>query len=411
MIHVCYCFRDKTGRYSKFAGTSILSMFENAKSSKITVHILHDNTLTPDNHDKFNCLANHSSRLVEFYNLDELCPNKIAEIIKLVPDVEKSKVTVGAFYKLLIPQVLPNEIDKAIFIDPDTIVNLDIDELWQIKLGSKFLGVVPAIENGSTPSKSFLLCRDGVVRSGDYFNTGVMLMNLTALRGEKEKIFRGIKFRGENPEQWYYEQTVLNYCFSAQTLKLPVRFNCFVRQERRKDEQVMEEKIYHYADGSSRMGLEMKDAANSLWMNYFIRTPWFDEETIAHLYTSLQKIRNDLKDSTLNFSKILLGKTRAFFVEPRNEGKVKEEFSVGVGELIIHAEGANSIQKLIHTMKIAGGNCVFFIMTEKFLNKPFPFDQLRNEGFVEGKDFLRGWKYYPTKRGVPFSSYPIVETL
>ena len=30
MIHVCYGLYDKDGRYSKFTGTSMLSMLENA---------------------------------------------------------------------------------------------------------------------------------------------------------------------------------------------------------------------------------------------------------------------------------------------------------------------------------------------------------------------------------------------
>ena len=50
MIHVCLCFHDKTGRYAKFVGTTIFSLFENTES-EVTVHILHDNTLTADNHD------------------------------------------------------------------------------------------------------------------------------------------------------------------------------------------------------------------------------------------------------------------------------------------------------------------------------------------------------------------------
>ena len=29
MIHVCFCMYDKTGRYSKFTGTAMLSLFEN----------------------------------------------------------------------------------------------------------------------------------------------------------------------------------------------------------------------------------------------------------------------------------------------------------------------------------------------------------------------------------------------
>jgi len=410
MIHVCYCFCDKTGHYAKFAGTSILSMLENT-GAEITVHILHDNTLTSENIDRFNYLVGRYNQYVKFYNLDELFPDKIDEIKRLVPDVEKSKVTVGAFYKLLIPQALPNKIEKAIFIDPDTIVNLDIKELWQIDLEDKLLGVVPEVENGANPTKSFLLCSEGFVKSEDYFNTGVFLMNLNALRGEEKKIMQGVKFRGENLNQKYFEQTVLNYCFSTQTLKLPTKFNRFVRQERSQSEQVIEKKIYHYSDGSSRMGLDMNDIFNRLWMDYFIKTPWFDEKTMEQLYIGLQKIRNDLKDSTLRISKALMGKTRVFFVEPAKEATIKKAFAVDKDEIIIPAENNNSIQKLLNAMKVSKGKSVFFIMTEKILNKPFPLDQLKKEGFSEGKNFLKGWKYLPTKRGVPFSSYALVKAL
>ena len=32
MIHVCFGLHDKTGRYSKFTGTTMLSMFENSST-------------------------------------------------------------------------------------------------------------------------------------------------------------------------------------------------------------------------------------------------------------------------------------------------------------------------------------------------------------------------------------------
>ena len=56
MIHVGFSLYDKTGRYSKFTGTAILSMFENTKS-EVTVHILHDNTVSADIRNKFSSLA------------------------------------------------------------------------------------------------------------------------------------------------------------------------------------------------------------------------------------------------------------------------------------------------------------------------------------------------------------------
>jgi len=58
MIHVCYGIYDDTGRYSKFTGMSILSMFENTRT-EVTVHLLHDDTLTDDNRDKFSNFADN----------------------------------------------------------------------------------------------------------------------------------------------------------------------------------------------------------------------------------------------------------------------------------------------------------------------------------------------------------------
>ncbi|MBQ4404635.1 MAG: hypothetical protein II857_09525 [Selenomonadaceae bacterium] len=36
MIHVCFGLYDKTGRYSKFTGTTICSIFENANTPPIS---------------------------------------------------------------------------------------------------------------------------------------------------------------------------------------------------------------------------------------------------------------------------------------------------------------------------------------------------------------------------------------
>ena len=410
MIHVCFCFHDKTGRYAKFAGTAMLSLFENT-TSEVTAHILHDNSLTPDNADKFSYIAGHYGQLVQFYNLDELCPDKIAEIIKLVPEVETAKVTVGAFYKLLIPQVLPKEIDKAIFIDPDTIINLDINELWQTELGDKALGVVPGTENGTDCNKAFRLCKDGTVKADDYFNTGVLLMNLDVLRGEEEKIMAGIKFRGENPEHKFFEQTVLNYCFSTNTLKLTARFNLFVKNARKNKKKTLGRRIFHYADGSSRMGLDMSDFNNRLWMDYFIKTPWFNEGTLRQLYTNLKKIRNDLKDSALKLSTIISGKARVFFVDPQKLNFVKKTFSIGNAEEVILAEKEDSLKKLIDSMKESPDKKILFITTDKFQKKDFPFDRLNNAGFKENKDFIKAWNFLSATQNTPSESYSLIEAM
>ena len=68
---------------------------------------MHDNTLTTDNRDKFIYVAGRYNRLVKFYNVEILCADKLVEIIRMVPSVVNSRVSVGAFFRLLMPQLKP----------------------------------------------------------------------------------------------------------------------------------------------------------------------------------------------------------------------------------------------------------------------------------------------------------------
>ena len=416
MIHVCFCFTDKTGRYAKFVGTAMISLFENSSTPQSTcVHILHDNTLTQDNREKFIYLAGRYEQVVKFYNVEELCADKIEKMLELVPKLEKSRVSVGAFYKLLIPQVLPKEIDKAIYLDSDIIVNLDINELWQINLGDSLLGVVPKKTQyvnskiaTERMNKAYAVCRDNVIKIDDYFNSGVFVMNLNLLRNEEENIMRGVKFRGENPNQIYWDQTVLNYCFSERTVKMSRDFNRNINHARDQKE-TPKGKICHY--NLNVLGLNMDDAFNRLWMSYFIKTPFFDEEAIGRLYKECLQIRNNLKAQSAKISAIVSGKTRAFFVEPNKIESMKTFFSIRDDELIIPAKDEGSLQRLIDAMKTSQGKCVFFIMTKNFLKKDFPLDRLAKEGFIQDKDFLKGWKYLSDSYGNPLNSHPLVQAM
>lgn len=397
MIHICFALHDKTGRYSKFTGAAILSVFENT-DSEITVHIIHDNTLTPDNRDKFISLVEQYNQLVKFYNVDELCADKITEIKTLFPDAIQTRFSIGMFYRFFIPQLLSAEIKKAIYLDADIIVNLNIAELWQIELGDKPLGAVINIsqqEDFNTAiehQKSTIpIVKQGFIKSEDYFNSGVLLMNLDFLRGAEETLKSGIKFLSEHPDLPYIDQDILNYCFSTTYLKIPAKFNSYVIYERSEDEPTIGEKIYHFL--GCALGLEMNNIFNQLWMKYFLKTPWLDENTFGRLWAEFERLRHISERRKLKISAIVSGKTRAFFIAPEEIELTKKLFSIRAKEIIIPAENEGSIQKLIDAMKRSKGKSVFFIMTENFLDDVFPFDLLTKEGFVERTDFIKGWKY------------------
>ncbi len=131
---------------------------------------------------------------------------------------------------------------------------------------------------------------------------------------------------------------------------------------------------------------------------------------MGRLYKAFLQIRSDLKNSALKLSAIMSGKTHAFFVEPAKVDSMKKIFSIHDGETIIPAENKESIHRLIGAMKITQGKCVFFIMTTKLFNENFPFDLLTKEGFVENKDFVKGWNYLNSPPS-PAVSYSFIQAM
>ena len=406
MIHVCFSLYDKNGTYSKFTGTTILSLFENT-SAPVTVHILHDKTLTDDNRKKFIYIAGRYDQAIKFYNVEKLCPEKIAEIVELTPDVKNARVSVGAFYRLLTPVFFPSEIEKIIYLDSDIVVNLDIKELWKVELGEKILAAVPEILSyGSIEAMKnwFQMCKHGFVKCEDYFNSGVLIMDLKLLRREEKNILDGIRFRAQNPECCdYFDQNVLNYCFSTRILKLPVKFNTYTQAVRLYDEPLAK-KIYHYAGGSLGYGLtlDMNDALNRLWMKYFVKTPWFNEETIARLYEKFFQLQAELKKSAMNLLSAMNGKRRTFITMEEGIKILVENFSVRNDEEIILVKPGTPIQKIVDAMNTSRGEKIFF-----FLIPNFPFKMLEEAGFVQRKDFADCFEFLPDN----YDSYPLVKAM
>ncbi len=57
MIHVCFGLYDPYGTYSKYLGVAICSLFVKAGDEPVTVHIIHDSTLSEENKEKFQHLS------------------------------------------------------------------------------------------------------------------------------------------------------------------------------------------------------------------------------------------------------------------------------------------------------------------------------------------------------------------
>lgn len=381
MIHVCFGLHDKSGNYSKFIGASMASIFANT-AAPVTIHILHDATLTDDNRDKFSYLAGRYAQAVKFHNVDALCPDEINFIREKLADKIKSRFSIGAFYRLLIKKILGG--GKAIYLDADTIANLDIAELWRHELGNFSVAAVPEVDatfNNIIEDK-FLL-KAGLVTKENYFCSGVMMFNLDALG---ENFFNaGVQFLVDNPKCESPDQDILNAFFAANYLKLEQKFDSFVPAERRVKNFVIQKKIYHFAGNC--IDLNLDDNFNRLFLENFSRTPWLDVDALGNLGEAYRIMLDNYAILSQGLMKLAIEHSRAFFVAPGNLAVIKNLFNIQDDELIIENRGAESFKELLSAMEKYRGQKMFFICERHF---SYISNFLTRRGFKEFEHFVNG---------------------
>ena len=89
--------------------------------------------------------------------------------------------TLTIYYRLFIPAMFP-QYDKGIYVDSDLVFTADPAELFDTDIGDKLVGACRDLSIIDVPPL-VAYTQDAVgIPAGDYVNSGVLLMNLAALR-------------------------------------------------------------------------------------------------------------------------------------------------------------------------------------------------------------------------------------
>lgn len=88
----------------------------------------------------------------------------------------------STYYRLFIPDLFP-ELSKALYLDSDVVVQGDVSQLYDTQLGENLVAAVPdGIVNTVKDLGRYATNRLKVTSPRHYFNAGVLLMNLDAMR-------------------------------------------------------------------------------------------------------------------------------------------------------------------------------------------------------------------------------------
>ena len=404
MIHVAYRLWGGDGFFAKMLGTSMLSMFENTKE-KVTVHIMHNDRLTPDNRGKFCYIAGQYNQQVEFHNVEKISGATLRKFDAVHPI--KSGIN-ASWYPLIVHEVFPN-LDKLIFLGADTVFNIDIEELWRYNLDGLEcpLGAVSEYFVKG-PRELNQITKDGYTKHENYFNADVLLMRPAFFRENFELILNACKWiydKGYN----FLEQDVLNYLFSEKYLHLPSKFNVCLLFMLKPENRRIDKAIYHFS--VYKPSLNTDDIFNRLYFQYFLKTPWANADMFGNLNKAVEKmfnqIQNNSRNNLLRFTNLLTRRKRAFLCDKNFIEPARHIFEVQPDELVV--ELPLNHKTLTNLQDSREKTLLFCFMDNYWQFRIF----LLQQGFIENLDFVNGFMFLSESHGLKFGfdSKPLVQAL
>lgn len=153
--------------YVWLMGISMISMFENNKNiDNINVYLLGSN-ISKENNDLLTKITQEYGRYINVIDVPKL---------DIPSSLVSSRWPLSAYTRLYAANLLPENVEKILYVDCDTIINGDISQLWEIDIDNNLVyGVKDCISE-------FYKKNIGLNKDNIYVNAGVLLMNLSLLR-------------------------------------------------------------------------------------------------------------------------------------------------------------------------------------------------------------------------------------
>ncbi|MBP5246934.1 MAG: glycosyltransferase family 8 protein [Fibrobacter sp.] len=181
------------------------------------------NDVTAENRERLKRCADSKNCSVTLMDMSEYFKNGI-QYNGAVGMVHS--VTTPALYRLKAPSVLP-QYSKVLYLDTDTLVRADLRELFETPMEDVYMAGVPVVWAQIKKSDRNRWLRQSGIPGMDYYvNSGVLLMNLDAMRkdGVEEKCLSLVgkkEFAPLDPA----DQLILNYACYGKIGFVPCRYN------------------------------------------------------------------------------------------------------------------------------------------------------------------------------------------
>jgi lipopolysaccharide biosynthesis glycosyltransferase len=205
VIHLGIAFDQNYVRHFYALITSVLA---GNRQNNISIHAIITGLSDKEQQEVKNYIE-QNGKSIQFYQIDEAFTKQF---------VLTSHWSPAAYYRLFFPLLIPQGIERLIYLDTDTVVVNELAALYNLEMGGYPVAAVYDNWVKSAP-------KIGINEEGHYFNSGMMLINLPVWREQKVSE-RAFKYLADYPERIdYVDQCGLNAVLINNWKKLDWKFN------------------------------------------------------------------------------------------------------------------------------------------------------------------------------------------
>lgn len=237
--------------------------------------------------------------------------------------IENFHVTTSALIKFELPNLLPYNLEKVLYLDGDVIVQKDLASIFNEDIENVYAGVV---SDGPTSSAENFRKRHNL-KNSSYFNSGVLLLNLKKMREEHiSELLLEYKLKNYLTERRFMDQDTFNAVLKEKVKYLSFFYNLQhhvwvfnkklvadhynVRMVSSKNEWIREAFIIHYTHCKpwDYFGYSIAD----IWLYYYLLSPFKDivlhRELLNELneYDKYETARIDIKNFGTADNKVMI---------------------------------------------------------------------------------------------------------
>lgn len=283
MMNICFATDDN---YVKTTAIAIMSVLLTNKDEEISFYIL-SQSLTEENKEilKSTVLRYSSKSHIQFCILTSSIIDKFSSTIK-----KEDHVSIAAYLRLFIPSLIPDNVQKILYLDGDIICADSLRPLYETDL--KDYSIAAIYDDITNKLETFVRLK--YEKKNGYFNSGVMLLNLNYWRLNKiqEKV---LDFMLKNKEICvWHDQDALNKILNGTVKFTSIKYNVLERLYENENnyptsfdteikEAVENPVIIHFATNKKPWVYESKCPFTDVWLKLYKHL--FDKKcSLSHLY-------------------------------------------------------------------------------------------------------------------------------